>query len=412
MSIRWITPQLGTAPAEEVVARADISVIDVRNLVDKGGNDLGEIRTHVDKALQSLRRGRLTVIACDYGISRSNAVACGVLSAFAGIPFSAAVRKVMEATGETEIKSAPLDAVRRAMASGGATAAGSSGVVLLTGAGGALGPAVAKALRGDFQVLTPARAELDLESGTTALDLFVEENNVGGIVHLASPRIFTSNIALGRTLTMLRNVLDVCVTRDIGLLYPSGWEIYSGYTGTILANEAMPAFPAGPYGETKHLAEIMIDHWRKTTPLRCSIVRASPVYGPGLPKPKFIHNFIGKARRNETILTHRYLDGDPALDLLHIDDFADALARVVRFAGEIDVNIGTGNLISTPAVADLVREFVGGTGAIGHTDVDSRTSCVAMDSRRARQRLGWSATTDIRAGLKQIIDNHFRESEP
>lgn len=411
MSIRWITPHLGTAPAEEVIGRTDICVVDVRNLVDKGGNDLAEIRAHVDEGLESLRANRRTVIACDYGISRSNAIACGVLSASTGMSFSAAVRKVMEATGETEIKSAPLDAVRRATAGGGEKAPASSSIVLLTGAGGALGPAVARALGGSFKVLAPGRAELDLESGTTALDLFVEENGVDRIVHLASPRIFTSNIALGRTLTMLRNVLDVCVTRNIGLLYPSGWEIYSGYSGRILANEATPSFPSGPYGETKHLAEIMIDHWRKTTPLRCNILRASPVYGPGLPKPKFIHNFIDKARRNETILTHRYLDGDPALDLLHIDDFADALSRMVGFASELDVNVGTGILTSTPAVAELVRELVGSGSAIGHTAVNSRTSSVAMDSRRARLSLGWSAAMDLRTGLKQIIDNPSRDCQ-
>ena len=35
MTIRWIPPLLGTAPASSIDSDADITVVDVRNLVDK-----------------------------------------------------------------------------------------------------------------------------------------------------------------------------------------------------------------------------------------------------------------------------------------------------------------------------------------------------------------------------------------
>ncbi len=81
---------------------------------------------------------------------------------------------------------------------------------------------------------------------------------------LPTPRIYTSNVAMGQTLTMLRNVIDVCTNRDIRLIYPSSWEIYSGYSGTLRAAELTPPMPRGPYGETKYLAEFLIEHCIRT----------------------------------------------------------------------------------------------------------------------------------------------------
>lgn len=413
MSIRWITPYLGTAPAEEVVGRSDVSVIDVRNLVDKEGNDLVEVRERVMTGVASVKRGLRTVIACDYGISRSNAIAAGVLSVADKLPFVAAVRKVMETTGENEIKSAPLNAVHLAISGGEPTQPNTRpACVLVTGAGGALGPSILSRLRDTIKVLSPARSEVDLESGTTALDIYVEEHGINTIVHLASPRVFTSNLALGKTLTMLRNVLDVCKNKNVRLVYPSGWEVYSGYTGQVYANESFPSLPSGPYGETKFLAEQMIDHWRRTSSLRCSIVRSSPVYGAGLPKPKFIYNFVGKARRNETILTHRYLNGEPMLDLLHVGDFAAAIQRVLLTTDDTDFNIGTGVLTSTLDVAKIIRELTGSQSSIGYTQVASHAASVAMNTDKARRLLGWAAMTDLRSGLDQLINSNLQETKP
>ncbi len=52
---------------------------------------------------------------------------------------------------------------------------------------------------------------------------------------------------MGQTLAMLRNVIDVCVSNNIRLVYPSSWEIYSGYAGTLRVGESVPRrFPVAP----------------------------------------------------------------------------------------------------------------------------------------------------------------------
>jgi len=406
MTIRWITPTLGTAPALQIRPEAGMAVIDVRDLVDKAGNRGDAVRRKIDEGCAALRDGKTAVVCCDYGISRSNAVAAGILALHEAVPFEAAVRRVLEATGEKEIKVEPLQAVRRALGGGQPKTPAQGPRVLVTGGGGFLGVPVSRKLAETLPVAAPGRAALDLRQGSTQLDLLAGEEEIDCIVHLANPRVYTSNVALGDTLTMLRNVLDVCVARDLRLIYLSSWEVYSGYRSTcLLADESLPLLPKGPYAETKYLCEMLIGHSRRTQGLRCALLRSSPVYGAGSDKPKFIYNFIDKVRQSRRIVTHRYNNGLPALDLLHVDDLVAAVSLAVERDFSGDLNIGTGVATSTLKIAEMLRDMLGGRGEIDSALIDSDTAGIAMDSGKARQALGWRPATGLEQGLRLILPN-------
>jgi nucleoside-diphosphate-sugar epimerase len=404
MTIRWITRQLGTAPASAVEADSDLSVIDVRNLVDKAGNSVEVTRQKIQEGLDSISQGRRTVICCDYGMSRSNAIAVGVLANFENISFAAALRKVLEATGETEIKLQPLGAVREALGEGlKEESAKSQRTILVTGGNGFLGKSFQAASGGEYKLVTPSSNDLDIASGSTQLSLMANEANVDCIVHLANPRVYTSNVALGNSLTMLRNVIDVCLANNIRLIYPSGWEIYSGYSGTLAANESTPALPRGPYGEAKYLAELLIDHCRRTENLSCLTLRSGPVYGAFGDKPKFIFNFISKALRGETISTHEYKNGAPSLDLLYVDDFVAALLAALKSDFTGDLNTGTGQLTSTKEVAKMVVEKLGSKSQVEQVTIDTGVASVAMNWRKAREVLNWQPVIEVEDGIERVL---------
>ena len=406
MSIRWITTHLGTGPALQVAQEPDIKIIDVRDLVDKNGNRADVVRQKINEGCDSLRAGKKTVVCCDHGISRSNAVAVGILSMYEAITFESAVRRVLEATGEREIKVDLLQAVRLALGLDKKQNQHQKRRVLVTGGTGFIGRPVSQKLSEVFEVFTPSRSELNLQLGSTQLDLLIGENEIDCIVHLANPRVYTSNIALGDTLTMLRNVLDVCVSRSIKMIYLSSWEVYSGYrSSNLFADESLPLFPRGPYADTKFLAEILIEQFRKTLGLKCTILRSSPVYGIDSDKPKFIYNFIDKVKRSEPIITHRYRNGSSALDLLYIDDLVAAVVKAVCNTFEGNLNIGTGILLPITFIAETLREMIGGKNNINHTNIDSETACIAMDSSRAYEILGWKSKIDLKNGLKCILSN-------
>ncbi len=404
MSIRWITPLLGTAPASQVCKEPEMNIVDVRDMVDKAGNRADTVLQKITEGCNSLREGKKTVVCCDYGISRSNAVAVGILAKYESIPFEIAVRRVLEATGEKEIKVAPLHAVRKALEGDPKKTRHEKMRILVTGGTGTLGKPISQKIAEEFVVMAPGRDELDLQQGSTQLDLILSEKEIDCIVHLANPRIYTSNIALGDTLTMLRNVLDLCVARDIKLIYLSGWEVYSGYRSIHLkADESLPLLPKGPYAETKYLCEMLIEHSRRTQGLRCTMLRSSPVYGVGSDKPKFIFSFIDKIKRSQRIVTHRYDNGLPALDLLYIDDLVAAVVQSVGSEFSGNLNIGTGVITSTHKVAEILRGLLGGQNEIDSTLIDGDTAGIIMDAGKAQKALGWQPAIGLEQGLRLIL---------
>ena len=92
------------------------------------------------------------------------------------------------------------------------------------------------------------------------LDRYCRENKIGKIVHLAYPRIYTNNGAMGQSLTMLRNILDVCKSQRIQLVLPSSWVVFSGYrTHSMEADVRTAPRPKGVYGESK-FEEILVSN--------------------------------------------------------------------------------------------------------------------------------------------------------
>ncbi|NYT46283.1 NAD(P)-dependent oxidoreductase [Alcaligenaceae bacterium] len=403
MSIRWITPLLGTSPASGVTETSSISIVDVRDLVDKAGNRADIVREKIEQGVRSLRRGKKTVVCCDYGISRSNAVAVGILARFESIAFAEAVKRVQNSTGEKEIKLEPLLVVRAALGDAECTANSGSRTVLVTGASGFIGRAVVPILESGFEVILPSREELDLEQGSMQLALVASQAHANCVLHLANPRVYTSNIALGKTLAMLKNVIDVCVARDMTLVYLSGWEVFSGYQGSINATEALPYFPKGPYGEGKYLAELLIEHHQKNNHLQCAVIRSGPVYGSGADKPKFIFNFMDKALKNEPIATHLYNNGYPALDLMHVRDLARAIYAVIAKNSEGVIHVGTGVLTTTQDIAGHIKNLLGSTSSISHVSIDASVASIAMNAEKAKALLDWTAEVSLLDGLKELL---------
>jgi len=400
--IRWITEQLGTAPASEVIDLHDVCIVDVRDLVDKRGNSVVAIKNKIDQGVQFLKKGHRVIICCDYGISRSNAVAAGVLAVHKGISFLEAVRIVQQRTRETEIKPELLKIVGQAVGNLPLLAAASRQTVLITGGGGFIGTALRTRLAADFDIVCPARSEIDLLKGATQLDLLTLECGAQTIIHLAMPRVYNSNTAAGQSITMLRNVLDVAASRQTRLIYLSSWEVFSGYAGELWVDEEVPLFSKGPYGDAKLLSEALIQNFKRSHQLNCAIARASPVYGPGSDRPKFVYNFLDKAVRGETIVTHRYLNGDAMLDLLHINDLVDGLTRLIYSSESGVFHFGTGKLTSTFEIASYLCRTVGSTSQVTRIEVETHAARIAMKTDKAKTVLGWEAKVDVWAGLADL----------
>ncbi|MBL1269220.1 MAG: NAD-dependent epimerase/dehydratase family protein [Halomonas sp.] len=404
--IRWINEQLGTAAFTDPEIGPDLTVLDVRDLVDKHGNSVNAIREKIKQGVVLLREGQRVVVCCDYGISRSNAIAAGILSQQYSTSLAASVRQVIQATGEKEIKLGPLRAVRAVLEDADAAPLGGEIRLLITGGSGFIGKQLQKTLGSDIYWIAPSRSEADLSAGALELNLLVKEHRINTIVHLANPRVYTSNRAMGETITLLRNVLEVCQDNNLRLIYPSGWEVYSGYcVNSMLVNEATPLLPKGPYGETKVLCEQLIGFHQSQYGLRCALLRSSPLYGESSDRPKFIYNFLAKALSGSPIQTHRYLNGDPYLDLMHVDDFVAAVVAAIHSNFDGTLNIGSGQAVSTREVAEWIARKCHSNSTIDSKNIEEYAPNITMNNSRAERDLGWLPSTFWQDGLNNIIQN-------
>lgn len=401
--IRWIRPQLGTA-AYRLVSENGTDILDVRDLVDKGGNATVDIRRIVDRGVSSIRNGRTVIVCCDFGISRSNAIAAGILSIAHDMPFDAALDEVAKRTGEPFIKIEMIDSVRSAVGGNRPTPRPTSRL-LITGASGFLGMHVAAALQQRLDIVTPDSRELNLTGQTALLDRYCVENGVQTIVHLAYPRVYTNGDSIATTLVMLRSILDVCRLRRIRLLYVSGTVVFSGYESTALAvDEQMALFPKGIYGDSKYLEESLVDVYFRRGEIDRTICRLAAVYGPSGQRPRFIRTFYERFLAGETVATHLFRNGRPAIDLLFIDDAVRAIECALSYQPSSVFHFGSGQLQTTAALARSIATIVERDPNLTETFIDDYTSNVMFRSERAAQLLGWAPSVSLDTGLRTTLE--------
>jgi hypothetical protein len=257
--IRWIlTEKLGTLPFDELSAYGGAyKLLDVRDLVDKSGNTPAFLQEKIYQAVSWLREGYVVLVCCDHGISRSNAVAAGVLSVYQQMDICQAIEVVVNETGEKSIKLEVLNSVRLALnlntvhMNSDQTKAG----VVITGASGFIGTALLKSMETEEVVLAPSRYEINLLSDMIALDTLIKRNPVHTVVHLAAPHVINTNQSLSDTLLMLKNTLDVCRENHLKFVFLSSWEVFSGCrNGVLQTAETNSPCASTIFGMTKLLA--------------------------------------------------------------------------------------------------------------------------------------------------------------
>lgn len=395
---------LGTAPALDILGKVDgVEVIDVRELVDKGGNRADVVRDKIHQGVATVRLGKKTIVCCDHGISRSNAIAIGILSKYEGISVSQAIRRVMEATGNAEIRLDILETVREALHEVISARYSSHPRWLLVGGGGFLGSAIISSAPPEVEIISPSRQELNLLVGVPSIDSFVKDNNVDRVLYFASPYANNVNSALGESLIMLRNLLDVCAVNSIPLVYPSRWEVFSGHKGyDLIVAEDFEFRPSGVLGDTKFLSEQLIDAFVRRSGVSVLVIRSALVYGGG-GGPNFLRSFIRSALNNQDIVTHLYSNGEPKLDLIYLEDWLSAFWKVVLKQTSGIFNIGSGNLQGTSDIATSVNKLICGKGMVLHRNMKDAVANIALDSRKLSRSIGWFPLTHFESGLQSCI---------
>jgi GDP-L-fucose synthase len=297
--------------------------------------------------------------------------------------------------------------------------------VLVTGGGGFLGSHLVEQLRdagGDPFVAR--RADYDLTVWDDAERLFGDARpelvyhlaaEVGGIgANRENPgRFWYANLAMGT------NVLELSRRRGVEKLLIAGTVCgYPKHTSVPFHEDDLwngyPEETNAPYGVAKKALLVGAQGYREQYGLNAVFLLPANLYGPrdnfDLASSHVIPALVRKMLdgEGEVVL---WGDGSPTREFLYVDDAAEAFRLAMeRYDGPDPVNVGTGAEISIRELADTIAELTGFEGEIVWDEsMPNGQPRRSLDASRARELFGFTARTELRAGLARTIA-WYRES--
>ena len=181
----------------------------------------------------------------------------------------------------------------------------------------------------------------------------------------------------------------------------TGGAIY-GDTDLLPTPEAVEPLPMAAYGQSKFCAERYLGLYERLYGLSTVALRFGNVYGPRQDphgEAGVIAIFCGKLRAGAQ--PRIFGDGTQTRDYIFVGDLVGALLRAGETRAGGAMNIGTEEETSVLDIVRVLSELSGtevepefAPARLGELD----RSC--LDAGRARELLGWRATTPIREGLR------------
>ncbi len=313
--------------------------------------------------------------------------------------------------------------------------------VLVTGAAGFIGSNLCEALlsmgwavRGvdsfnDFYDPTWKRRNLTtslehpgfelIDADLADLELADVLDGVDAVAHLAGePGVTTSwgpSFAryIDRNVMATQRLLEaVCALGPRPFVYASSSSVYgSGIDALSARGEPRPA---SPYGVSKLAAEALVGSYSSSFGLPAVSLRYFSVYGPRQRPDMAAHRFI------EALLDGRPItvfgDGSQVRDYSFVGDVVDATIRSLSAdlpPGAV-LDIASGNPVDVTTLIGHLRELLLPDDVtiqqFGERRGDVPRTAGRIDM--ARERLGWSPSTDLRSGLALQVAWHIGLRQP
>jgi nucleoside-diphosphate-sugar epimerase len=160
-----------------------------------------------------------------------------------------------------------------------------------------------------------------------------------------APRAIRDNVQATHAL------LDALPTPPRRVLFTSTIDLYARPLSGPLVEQS-PVGPSDLYGASKLMCEVDVAAWAAKHDIAATTLRVGHLYGPGeAAYQKLIPLTITQLQNGERPVV--YGDGSTLIDLLHVDDCAEAIRRVGMTESPVPPVI---NVVGAPSVS--VREVV------------------------------------------------------
>lgn len=208
------------------------------------------------------------------------------------------------------------------------------------------------------------------------------------------------------------NVLDLARKLEIPVLQASTSEVYgdpsvSPQSETYWGN-VNPIGLRSCYDEGKRAAEsLFFDYFRQHN-VNIKVVRIFNTYGPRMnfADGRVISNFVVQALQNSPITI--YGDGNQTRSFCYVDDLIDALILSMNELTPLQspINLGNDNEYSILEIARVIIELTNSSSEIVFRELPSDDPKQRRpDTDKAKERLGWRASTSLEDGLRSTIKN-------
>ena len=189
-------------------------------------------------------------------------------------------------------------------------------------------------------------------------------------------------------------------------IHVSTSEVY----GTALTNpmtEEHPLNPMSPYASAKAGADRLVYSYWTTYDIPAVIVRPFNNYGAYQHLEKVIPRFVTSALCDESLTVHGR--GEAKRDWVYVDDHCEALelclhAPLDKVKGEV-INIASGFDLDILSIARLILKLMDKSESLIEFTEDrpGQVQHHIGSTVRAREILGWQASTTFEDGLKRTI---------
>jgi GDP-L-fucose synthase len=296
--------------------------------------------------------------------------------------------------------------------------------VTVTGGAGFLGTAVVRDLdelgaqvsvirSSDHDLRDPGAARAAVNGAEVVIHLAARVGGIGFNRRHPAPLAY-DNLAMGS------NVFEQSRLAGVGKLVAAcSVCAYPKFTPVPFSEEDLwngyPEESNAPYGVAKKMMLVLSDAYRREYDFdSCAPILAN-LYGPddnfdledSHVIAAMIRKFVEAEKRGapEVVL---WGTGEPTREFLYVDDAARALLLAAeRLRTSEPVNVGTGHETKIRDLAESIRTLVGFDGEIvwDSTKPDGQPARY-LDVTRARDLMGFEATTSLEDGLRRTIDSY------
>lgn len=288
--------------------------------------------------------------------------------------------------------------------------------ILVTGGSGFIGRQFVKALSaGGANVrvvdLRPhPDPTVDLVQGDIADGAVVEAAFAGGIdavIHLAAVTSVLKSIehpeeTYQTNVAGTHRILEGARAAGVKALVFASTNAVTGPMEAPAITERATLAPLTPYGATKAAAEMLMSAYTSAYGVRCTCLRLTNVYGPGMQaKDSIVARLMRGIRLGTTF--EIYGDGKQVRDYVHVSDVVAAgRLALTDESWHGPVVIGAGKSLSVLEVVDEVRRVSGAEVPVRHGPAKAgEMPAVIVDAARARDH-GWVPRYSFSEGVAGV----------